>query len=41
MGMAVAGTALGTLLGPPLGGFLYDAGGARLSFFRPGAHLES
>ena len=32
MGIAVAGTALGTLLGPPLGGFLYDLGGERLPF---------
>lgn len=33
MGLAVAGTALGTLLGPPLGGILYDLGGPRLPFF--------
>jgi MFS transporter, DHA1 family, solute carrier family 18 (vesicular amine transporter), member 1/2 len=32
MGTAVAGTALATLLGPPLGGFLYDLGGPRLPF---------
>ncbi|MGH3145254.1 MAG: MFS transporter [Rubrobacter sp.] len=33
MGTALAGTAVGTLLGPPLGGLLYDWGGLRLPFF--------
>ena len=33
LGAAMAGMSLGTLIGPPVGGVLFDLGGARLTFF--------